>query len=592
MYGAWIGAIAGSKYKFNNIKTKNFPLFSQGCDYTDGAIMTAAVAKAIVLSRHEQEETAQRGRGFQEFLVEVMQDFGRRYPHPMGAYGGKFANWLRQKDPKPYGSFGNGSAMRVSPCGLAATSIEEALVLARVCASVTHDHPEGIKGAEAVAAAIFMAKCGESKEAIRQYISEHFYRLDFTLDAIRDSYRLDKTCQGTVPQAIVAFLESESFEDAIRNAISIGGDSDTIGAITGSIAWVYYIGYHNWLDDRLDEPMQKLKEQAIAYLPEEFLDIEKEFLDVSGKRAGVCNRVGWCTPILNRKENEKYWKNGGKADTQPDAPPSPITQDLRAAVTRFCRKYIVLMEVLYRDKELNQWCRSYSAYARNTVHCELERVIRDGFMREAYDFMPQVLSWKPYSSYQLEAALAGTADDLIFGICVEIRADYASNGTLISHAIADGKLYRLMDAYLSFTPPPAPEPQPQAPTFIHPHYTLEYIAQKCHPEEKAPGACSVWHDQSLQTWRLTIQLDEDRWWFLTVDIHDDGSFKSFWLDYEAADDSHYEFLDEQAIRKDLYVEGDENRYFHEILIRFVKEHGGSWLLSMIKPYITKHYHFY
>ncbi len=457
MYGAFIGDIVGSKYEFNNIKTKDFPLFSQGCDYTDDTIMTVAVAKAIILSRREQYETSSNGKGFQEFLVETMQDFGRKYPYPTGAYGGRFASWLHQKDPKPYGSFGNGSAMRVSPCGLAAVTMDEALALARASASVTHDHPEGIKGAEAVAAAIFMAKCGESKEAIRQYISEHYYNLDFTLDAIRDSYCFNETCQGSVPQAIVAFLESESFEDAIRNIISIGGDSDTTGAITGSIAWIYYAGYSNWVTDHLDEPMQKLKEQAMAYLPEEFIDIEKEFLDVSGKRAGVCDRVGWCTPILNRKENEKYWKNWGKADTQPDAPPSPITQELRVAVTRFCRKYIVLTEILYRDKELNQWCRSYSAYARNTVHCELERVIRDGFIREAYDFMPQVLSWKPYSSYQLEAALAGTADDLIFGICVEIRADYASNGTLISHAIAGGNLYRLMAAYLSLTPSPAPE---------------------------------------------------------------------------------------------------------------------------------------
>ncbi len=312
MYGAFIGDIVGSKYEFNNIKTKDFPLFSPGCDYTDDTIMTAAVAKAIVLSRREQEETAQRGRGFQEILVDTMQDFGRRYPYPMGAYGGRFADWLRQKDPKPYGSFGNGSAMRVSPCGLAAVSMEEALALARACAGVTHDHPEGIKGAEAVAAAIFLAKCGRPKEAIRQYISEHYYDLDFTLDAIRDSYCFNETCQGSVPQAIVAFLESESFEDAIRNIISIGGDSDTTGAITGSIAWIYYAGYQNWLSDRLDEPMQKLKEQAMAYLPEEFIAIEKEFLDVSGKRAEAYDREGRCTSILNLEEIEKYEKNWGK----------------------------------------------------------------------------------------------------------------------------------------------------------------------------------------------------------------------------------------------------------------------------------------
>lgn len=311
MYGAFIGDIVGSKYEFNNIKTKSFPLFSQGCDYTDDTIMTAAVAKAIMLSRREQYEKNNDGKGFQEFLVEVMQDFGRRYPNPTGAYGGSFAGWLCQKDPKPYGSYGNGSAMRVSPCGLAAVNMEEALALARASASVSHNHPEGIKGAEAVSAAIFLAKCGKSKAEIRQYINDHYYNLDFTLDSIRESYRFDSSCQGSVPQAIVAFLESENFEDAIRNVISIGGDCDTTGAITGSIAWIYYAGYPNWVTNSFDMSMQEIKIQAMAYLPKEFIDIADEFIEVCGRRAGTCNRVGWCTPILNRNECKKYWSDWG-----------------------------------------------------------------------------------------------------------------------------------------------------------------------------------------------------------------------------------------------------------------------------------------
>ena len=233
MFGAFIGDIVGSKYEFNNIKTKKFPLFSRGCDYTDDTIMTVAVAKAIMLSYQEQFEKSENGKGFQEFLVEIMQDYGRRYPNPTGAYGGSFAKWLFQSNPKPYGSYGNGSAMRVSPCGLVAVTMDEALALARASACVSHNHPEGIKGAEAVSAAVFLAKSGKSKEEIRQYVSEHYYNLDFTLDSIRDSYQFDGSCQGSVPQAIVAFLESENFEDAIRNAISIGGDCDTTGAITG-----------------------------------------------------------------------------------------------------------------------------------------------------------------------------------------------------------------------------------------------------------------------------------------------------------------------------------------------------------------------
>ena len=452
MFGAYIGDIVGSKYEFNNIKTKRFPLFSQGCDYTDDTIMTAAVAKAIMLSRCEQYEKNEKGKSFQEFLVEVMQDFGRRYPNPTGAYGGSFAKWLRQKAPKPYGSYGNGSAMRVSPCGLAAVTMEEALALARASACITHDHPEGIKGAEAVSAAIFLAKCRKTKEEIRQYISDHYYNLDFTLDSIRESYKFDGSCQGSVPQAIVAFLESENFEDAIRNVISIGGDCDTTGAITGSIAWIYYAGYDNWVTNHFDVPMQKIKTQAMEYLPREFIDIAEEFIKVCGTRAGTFHHVGGCTSILNRIEIKKYWTDWGKfSGQQCDTPSSPITKEIKDAITKFCNKYLVLMEVLYRDKELNQWCCNYSAYKRNTEHCELEKTIYGGFMRDAskLGFMPEVLSWKPVYDYTLEAALSGTEEDLIHGICVEIRADYGCNGSLIYRAIADGNLYRLMSAYLS-----------------------------------------------------------------------------------------------------------------------------------------------
>lgn len=306
MYGAFIGDIVGSKYEFHNIKTKRFSLFSKGCDYTDDTIMTAAVAKAILLSRMEQQKTGGKGKGFQKYLVETMQDFGRRYPYPKGAYGRRFEQWLREENPKPYGSYGNGSAMRVSPCALAGVNLEESLALARASAAVTHDHPEGIKGAEAVAAAVFLAKSGSSKEEIREYISGHYYDLDFTLDSIRDTYRFDGSCQGSVPQAIVAFLESEDFEDAIRNVISIGGDCDTTGAITGSIAWIYYAGYSGWVSGIYPPAMREIKERAASYLPEEFIQIEEEFHKVCGQRAGECHRGDWCTPILNLDEANQY----------------------------------------------------------------------------------------------------------------------------------------------------------------------------------------------------------------------------------------------------------------------------------------------
>lgn len=573
MYGAMIGDIVGSKYEFHNIKTKKIPLFSQGCDYTDDTIMTAAVAKAILQSYEEQFRRGIKGKRFQEILIEVMQDFGRRYPHPTGAYGGSFARWLSQKNPRPYGSYGNGSAMRVSPCGLAAVTLEEALALARASASVSHDHPEGIKGAEAVAAAVFLAKCGRSKEEIGQYISEHYYRLDFTLDSIRETYRFDASCQGSVPQAIVAFLESENFEDAIRNVISIGGDCDTTGAITGSIAWTYYAvqtgRYDGWVYNRFDSSMLEIRKQAMTYLPKEFTDIAEEFHEMCWKRAGAYSRVGECAPILNREESSSDLIT---ADL--------ITADMEKAVTAFCNKYVVLMEALYRDQELNQWCRKYSVYTENTTHRELEKLIYDGFMKEAYGlgFLPKVLAWKRDSVYSLKSALNGTKADLLYGICMEIRSDYGSNGSLINCAIAEGNLYRLMNAWLHYE--------------NRCRYTLDYLmAQKEDFSERVPGACAARHDRSCHWWRLRVQLDQERKWFLSVFVQEDGSFDKFSLDDESAFDSHYQFQEEQKIREMLYTPGDENRYFHEILIRFVEAHGGVALKNLIMPYVTAQFHY-
>lgn len=315
MYGTFIGDIVGSKYEFHNIKTKDFPLFSKECDYTDDTIMTVAVAKAILLRCGEKETMDNGKKGFFETLVEVMQEFGRKYPNPKGSYGGNFGWWLRDSNPKPYGSYGNGAAMRVAPCGLVAVTMDEALALAHVSADITHNHPEGIKGAQAVSACIFLAKCGKPKSEIREYVNEHYYNLDFTLDSIRESYNFDDSCQGTVPQAIVAFLESVSFEDAIRNAISIGGDSDTIGAITGSIAWIYYavqtVSYSGWAYDRLEPSMLELKRKAMEYLPKEFIEIADEFHEMCRQRVETRERRGMCSSILSPNEEKIYFKDKG-----------------------------------------------------------------------------------------------------------------------------------------------------------------------------------------------------------------------------------------------------------------------------------------
>ena len=284
MFGAIIGDIVGSPYEFNNIKEKEFPLFSDGCGFTDDTVMTAAVAQALLRARTEEDAT------FSKLLVEEMRAWGRRYPNPKGGYGGRFSRWLTGRDPQPYGSYGNGSAMRVSPCGLLAVTMEECMTLAEASAAVTHNHPEGIKGAKAVAAAVFMARNGAAKEEIREYISEHFYPLDKSLEEIRADYAFDESCQGTVPQAITAFLESRSFEDALRNAVSLGGDSDTIGAITGSIAWSFY--WARCWDDPMPADMKKIWEQAQAVLPREILELVAEFEEIAVHRHTAWLRIG------------------------------------------------------------------------------------------------------------------------------------------------------------------------------------------------------------------------------------------------------------------------------------------------------------
>ncbi len=217
-----------------------------------------------------------------------------------------FSQWLAGDFDEPYNSFGNGSAMRVSPCALIAVELKEALDLAKASAEVTHNHPEGIKGAQATAAAIFLAKIGKSKDEIKTYIEENYYHLDFTLDEIRPTYYFNETCQMTVPQAIVAFLESNDFEDAIRNAVSIGGDSDTLAAITGSIAWAFYRTYPNntqfandcvfWGMDNfkyeLSSKMESMRQNTEKLLPKDISEFIEWFSAFCMSRAGAYERIG------------------------------------------------------------------------------------------------------------------------------------------------------------------------------------------------------------------------------------------------------------------------------------------------------------
>jgi ADP-ribosylglycohydrolase len=232
MLGAIAGDIIGSVYEGNNIKTKDFPLFNKKCHFTDDTVLTIAVADVILNAGkllHNQK------------YIEKFKWYFRRYPH--AGYGGSFRNWAKSNNIEPYNSWGNGAAMRVSPIGFAFNDLKTVLQEAQRSAEVTHNHPEGIKGAQATAAAIFLARAGKDKASIKSYIQHTFgYNLEPTLDEIRPTYKFDVSCQGSVPQAIIAFLAATDFEDAIRNAISIGGDSDTIACITGGIAQAFFGG--------------------------------------------------------------------------------------------------------------------------------------------------------------------------------------------------------------------------------------------------------------------------------------------------------------------------------------------------------------
>ena len=228
MLGAVIGDIAGSRFEFDNYRHTDFDIFSPDSDFTDDTICTVAIADWVL-------------QGCNDNLASILQGWCRAYPYPKGAYGGRFSQWIEWKDPEPYNSWGNGSAMRVSAVGWAFATLEETLHFAEQSAIVTHNHPEGIKGAQAVAAAIFWARTGISKVQIRENITRQFgYDLSQSCDQIRPHYHFNESCQKTVPQAITAFLESDDFEHAIRLAVSLGGDSDTLAAITGSIAEAYY----------------------------------------------------------------------------------------------------------------------------------------------------------------------------------------------------------------------------------------------------------------------------------------------------------------------------------------------------------------
>ena len=257
MYGAILGDIIGSPYEFDmGDKRKTFPLFSPRSQITDDTVMTLAVAEAFMDAPTEED--------LRPYLIRAMQEYGHRYPH--AGYGLRFKGWLESRAPKPYHSFGNGSAMRVSALGWLYEDLPTVRKMARISAEPTHDHPEGIKGAEATASAIYLARTGHTKAQIRDYITENFgYDLSRTCDQIRPNYHHVESCQETVPEAITAFLEGESFEDVIRTAVSLGGDCDTLTCIAGSMAEAFY------------GVPEDLRRECEARLPQDLLQILHRF---------------------------------------------------------------------------------------------------------------------------------------------------------------------------------------------------------------------------------------------------------------------------------------------------------------------------
>ncbi len=256
--GAICGDIIGSPYEFRPIKTKDFELFSIKSTFTDDTVMTLAVANWLCEDKNSKD-----------VLIKNLKYFGNTYPD--AGYGGSFYRWLGQDSPEPYGSWANGSAMRVSPCAWVADSLEESQKLAKTSAIVTHNHPEGIKGALATSDAIYLAKTGETKEKIKNHVELNYgYDLNCSVDEIRQTYSFDVSCAGSVPESIICFLDGENYEDTIRNAVSLGGDADTQAAIAGSIASAYWEVPKTIVNDSLNH--------LDGFLSGAFNDFEEKFM--------------------------------------------------------------------------------------------------------------------------------------------------------------------------------------------------------------------------------------------------------------------------------------------------------------------------
>ena len=284
MLGAIIGDIVGSRFEFANHKSTKFGLFHEDCEFTDDTICTVAVADWLM----DGEIASHR-------FADHLQGWCREFPHPKGGYGLKFSDWIHESNPKPYGSFGNGSAMRIAPVGWVCDSLEETCRVAKVISEITHNHPEGIKGAQSVAVAIYLARTGHSKQEIKRELEAMFgYNLNKTCREIRPVYLYNETCQGTVPEAIAAFMDGTDFEGCIRLAVSLGGDTDTLACITGAMAEAYY------------GIPPELENGAMSYLPERIREVVQRFRNKFTSRFDDANYFAQIRITPGRVFNEMF----------------------------------------------------------------------------------------------------------------------------------------------------------------------------------------------------------------------------------------------------------------------------------------------
>jgi len=397
MIGAIIGDIVGSRFEFNNHRSTEFELFTKECFVTDDSIMSLAVSKAM-METHKQikpalgdhEHSNEYRNLLERMTIKYMQKIGRKYPNC--GYGGNFGRWMFSENPEPYGSYGNGAAMRISPIGCVSLTKGDACSLSEIVTAITHNHEEGIKGSEATAVAIFMAKSGYNKSEIYDEIVKNYYKLDFTLDEIRDTYRFNETCQETVPQAIEAFIESNSFEDAIRKAISIGGDSDTLAAITGSIAEAYY------------GVPKDIRLKALSYLDEELKGIYDEWSQFSGEESIFCEVKVLTKYIVKINEEDSFGQWGGD-NTGDGSYENP-----------YIMPHVNLSELVIEfEKEFYQYSDAHSEY-NLTKYSEILK--KNG------------IDW---SEIEMKSAKVETLDKqtVLALIMATIRGDRFSSGTLM-----------------------------------------------------------------------------------------------------------------------------------------------------------------